>query len=365
MTRFATALIAWERRAGRRGLPWQHTRDPYRIWLSEVMLQQTQVATVIPYFERFVASFPDVASLAAAPVERVLEHWSGLGYYRRAHLLHRAARAIVTKHGGAFPRDVAEIAALPGIGRSTAAAIAAFAFGTRGAILDGNVKRVLARHAGIAGVATNPAVERELWARAEVLLPQRDIETYTQALMDLGATVCLRRRPRCDVCPIAGDCVARREHRTDTLPERAVRKALPRRATTVLLIERQGEVLLERRPNVGIWAGLWSLPELADGSRAAADCRARFAADVRPGKPLPAIEHGFTHFLLTLHPLPCAVRDWPHRVESPGLLWLPLAEVGGAALPAPIKKLLRARAGAAQGRASRRSAGSSESARSG
>ncbi len=345
-TRFAATLIAWQRQAGRRDLPWQNTRDPYCIWLSEVMLQQTQVATVIPYFERFIAAFPDAPSLAATPLERVLEHWSGLGYYRRAHLLHRAAHVIVAEHGGIFPREVAAIAALPGIGRSTAAAIAAFAFGTRGAILDGNVKRVLARHAGIGGVATDAWVERALWTRAEALLPQHGIETYTQALMDLGATVCLRTRPRCEVCPVAADCIARRERRIGELPGRRVRKPLPQRATIVLLLERHGEVLLERRPNVGIWAGLWSLPELVHGADAAAHCRTRFAADVTPGAALPSIEHGFTHFRLTLEPLPCAVRRWPQRAEEPGLLWLPLADAGGAALPAPIKKLLRSRAAA-------------------
>ena len=182
------------------------------------MLQQTQVATVIPYYGRFLSAFPDVLSLAAAPLERVLEIWSGLGYYRRAHLAHRAAKAIVDEHGGAFPHDVAAVAELPGIGRSTAAAIAAFAFGARSAILDGNVKRVLARHAGIAGFPGDPAVERALWHRAESLLPENDIETYTQALMDLGATVCLRKSPRCDACPVARDCVARRDGRIGELP---------------------------------------------------------------------------------------------------------------------------------------------------
>lgn len=344
MESFAAALIAWQRRAGRRDLPWQNTRDPYRIWLSEMMLQQTQVATVIPYFERFVATFPDVAALARAPVERVLEHWSGLGYYRRAHLLHRAAKAIVAEHGGAFPRDAATLATLPGVGRSTAAAIAAFAFGARGAILDGNVKRLLARHAGIGGAPSESKVESALWARADALLPDADIEAYTQGLMDLGATVCLSKRPRCDVCPVATGCVARREQRIAELPGRRAKKVLPQRAATVLLLERRGEVLLERRPNVGIWAGLWSLPELDDGADPTAHCRARFAAEVTPGAALPSIEHGFTHFRLTLAPLPCAVRHWPSRAAEPGLLWLALADVGGAALPAPIKKLLRARA---------------------
>jgi A/G-specific adenine glycosylase len=343
---FASRLIAWQRQHGRRDLPWQRTRDPYRIWLSEIMLQQTQVATVIPYYQRFIAAFPDVASLGAAPVERVLELWSGLGYYRRAHLAHRAARAIGAEHGGTFPRDAAALARLPGIGRSTAAAIAAFAFGARGAILEGNVKRVLARHAGIAGFPGEAKVERALWQHSEALLPGKDIETYTQALMDLGAKVCLRGEPRCDLCPIAGDCVARREGRIGELPAPRPTKALPRRSITVLLLERQGEVLLEKRAPTGIWAGLWSLPELAVGADAVAHCRKRFAARVATQLPLPAIEHGFTHFHLTLHPQPCAVRDWPRRAEEPGLLWLPLADAMGAALPAPIKKLLRQRAGA-------------------
>jgi A/G-specific adenine glycosylase len=331
---------------GRHDLPWQRTRDPYRIWLSEIMLQQTQVAVVIPYFLRFVEEFPDAASLAAAPVERVLALWSGLGYYRRAHLLHRAAKAIVVEHGGAFPREAAAIARLPGVGRSTAAAIAAFAFGARSAILDGNVKRVLARHAGIAGFSSDAEVERALWHRAESLLPSEGIETYTQALMDLGATVCLRSSPRCDACPVVRDCIARREGRIDELPAPRPKKKLPQRATTVLLLERQGEVLLEKRAPTGIWAGLWSLPELEPGADVVAHCEARFAAKVALGPPLPAIEHGFTHFRLTLHPQPCAVHAWRRGVEEPGLLWLPLAEATGAALPSPIKKLLLARSSA-------------------
>jgi A/G-specific adenine glycosylase len=343
---FASRLIGWQQQHGRRDLPWQRTRDPYRIWLSEIMLQQTQVATVIPYYQRFVAAFPDVASLGAAPLERVLERWSGLGYYRRAHLLHRAARAIVAEHGGIFPRDAAGLARLPGIGRSTAAAIAAFAFGARGAILDGNVKRVLARHAGIAGFPGDAKVEHALWQKAEARLPDSGIETYTQALMDLGATVCLRREPRCAACPVAGDCVARRERRIAELPSPRPKKTLPQRAITVLLLERQGEVLLEKRPATGVWAGLWSLPELSMGADAVAHCRTRFAARVAPQPGLTAIEHGFTHFHLTLHPQPCAVHEWPRRAEEPGLLWLPLADVSGAALPAPIKKLLRQRMGA-------------------
>ncbi len=215
---FAARVVAWQRAHGRHDLPWQRTRDPYRIWLSEIMLQQTQVATVVPYYDRFLAAFPDVAALAAAPEDRVLERWSGLGYYRRAHHLHAAAKMVVARHGGAFPRDPSAIAALPGIGRSTAAAIAAFAFGARAAILDGNVKRVLARHRGIGGYPGAPRVERTLWALAESLLPARGIETYTQALMDLGATICTRAAPRCAACPVAAGCVARRSGRAAELP---------------------------------------------------------------------------------------------------------------------------------------------------
>ncbi|TMG97031.1 MAG: A/G-specific adenine glycosylase, partial [Betaproteobacteria bacterium] len=218
MRSFSARLIGWQEHAGRRDLPWQNTRDAYRIWISEIMLQQTQVATVMPYYRRFLDVFPDVRSLAAASIDAVLRLWSGLGYYRRAHLLHRAAQEIVGRHGGAFPRDAATLATLPGIGRSTAAAIAAFAYGERGAILDGNVKRVLARHQGIEGHAADPAVLRALWARAEELLPRAEIEPYTQALMDLGAMVCLRSTPDCARCPVAADCVAWRENRIDELP---------------------------------------------------------------------------------------------------------------------------------------------------
>jgi A/G-specific adenine glycosylase len=341
---FAARLISWQKRHGRHDLPWQNTRDPYRIWLSEIMLQQTQVTTVLPYYRRFVAAFSDVRALAAAPLGNVLQQWSGLGYYRRAHMLHRAAQCVVDEHGGEFPADAHTLATLPGVGRSTAAAIAAFAHGERGAILDGNVKRVLARHEGVEGFPGMAAVERRLWQRAEALLPSRDIAAYTQALMDLGATVCLRGSPRCAQCPVAGDCVARRDDRIAQLPAPRPKKILPRRAVSVLLIERQGEVLLERRPTTGIWAGLWSLPEIDAGADAVQLCRVRFGAEVALRDPLPAIVHAFTHFRLTLTPQPCLVRRWPKRVEEPGLLWLPLADAVGAALPAPIKALLRTRA---------------------
>jgi len=343
MSSFAARLVSWQKQHGRHDLPWQNTRDPYRIWVSEIMLQQTQVTTVIPYYQRFMTALPDVHALAAASLGDVLQLWSGLGYYRRAHLLHRAAQTVAIEHAGVFPADAQTLATLPGIGRSTAAAIAVFARGERGAILDGNVKRVLARHEGVEGFPGDAHVERVLWQRAEALLPSSNIETYTQALMDLGATICLRGAPRCGECPVASDCVARCDDRIAELPAPRPKKILPRRAVGVLLIERQGEVLLERRPATGIWAGLWSLPEVDAGVDAATLCRARFGVEVTLRERLPAIEHTFTHFHLTLTPQPCVVRHWPRRAEEPGLLWLPLADAAGAALPAPIKKLLRSR----------------------
>jgi A/G-specific adenine glycosylase len=281
--------------------------------------------------------------LAEAPEDRVLERWSGLGYYRRAHHLHAAAKAIVADHGGAFPRDVDELASLPGVGRTTAAAIAVFAFGARAAILEGNVKRVLARHRGIDCYPGTPEVANELWRDAESLLPATGIETYTHSLMDLGATVCTRSAPRCDLCPVARDCVARRDARVADLPSLRPRKALPQRAVRVLVIERAGSMLFEKRPAAGIWGGLWSLPELDVDGDIVAHCRTRFAARVEVGDELAPIEHGFTHYRLTLRPQRVVVRAWPPRAEAPGLLWLTRDDALAAALPAPIRKLLHAR----------------------
>ena len=326
---------------GRHGLPWQGTRDAYRIWLSEIMLQQTQVAAVIPYYAGFLAAFPDVRALAAAPLERVLEHWSGLGYYRRAHHLHAAAQAVVAEHGGAFPADAATLATLPGIGRSTAAAVAVFAHRAREAILDGNVKRVLARHRGVEGFPGSAKVEARLWPLAEALLPERDVGTYTQALMDLGATVCTRAKPDCRACPVARDCVALATGRVDDLPSPRPRKALPRRAVRVLLIERSGKILFEKRPPAGIWGGLVSLPEFPLDADASAAVRIRFGADITLHEELPPIAHGFTHFALTLHPQRARAQRWPERAETPGTIWLTPAEARGAALPAPIRRLVR------------------------
>jgi len=336
-------------------LPWQQSRDPYRIWLSEIMLQQTQVATVLPYFARFVAAFPTVDALAAAPIGRVLEQWSGLGYYRRAHHLHAAARIVVERHGGRMAPDAATLTMLPGIGRSTAAAIAAFASGERKAILDGNVKRVLARHRGIDGWTAAPKVEAVLWRAAEALLPdehdcERDPATigdYTQGMMDLGATICVRTRPRCDACPVNEDCVARRDGRIDALPSPRPRKSLPRRAVAVLVLEHDGSILLEQRPPVGIWAGLWSFPELHVDADVRSHLTTRFGLAGGAVERMPPFTHVFTHFALTMHPVRVRVDAIAPHVSMPACAWLTPGQALRAAIPAPVRHLLSVMASSA------------------
>ena len=343
-TSFAARIVAWQRAHGRHDLPWQRTRDAYRIWLSEVMLQQTQVATVLPYYRRFVAEFPAVADLAAAPIGRVLELWSGLGYYRRAHHLREAACIVMRDHGGRFPVDAATLMTLPGIGRSTANAIAAFASGERGAILDGNVKRVLARHRGIEGWPGEPRVQAELWRVAAAFLPdgKQAIGAYTQGLMDLGATACTRTRPDCNACPVAVDCVARRDERVDQLPHPRPLRPLPRREVTVLLLTRAGDVLLEQRPPVGVWSGLWSLPEVACEADVALHVAARFNAPTGAVHRLPPLTHVFTHFALTMHPVRVPITHWPTMAGTRGVEWFARDSAIVAAVPAPIRRLLRA-----------------------
>jgi A/G-specific adenine glycosylase len=341
---FATKIVAWQRAHGRHDLPWQASREPYRVWLAEVMLQQTQVEAVIPYYRRFLQRFPNVKSLARAPQDEVLRLWSGLGYYARARNLHAAARLVARAHGGRFPRTAAALASLPGVGRSTAAAIAVFAYGERAAILDGNVKRVLARCFGVAGFPGERAVEARLWALAEALLPRRSLAAYTQALMDLGATLCTRARPACARCPVAAQCVARREDRVALLPAPRPRRRLPLRRATWLVLLHRGSVLLERRPGNGLWGGLWSFPELP-GKRpgvnaARAYCRSVLASDVAAVRRLPVIDHGFTHFRLRARPLGCSVRALLPRAESPGRIWLELGDAARAAVPAPVRTLL-------------------------
>jgi A/G-specific adenine glycosylase len=337
---FSARLLAWHRRHGRHDLPWQGTRDAYRIWVAEIMLQQTQVAAVIPYYRRFLERFPDIATLAGAPQDEVLRLWSGLGYYSRARNLQRAAQLVVERHGSAFPRALEEIEALPGIGRSTAAAIAAFAYGTRAAILDGNVKRVLARHFAVAGFPGEKRVEERLWQLAEDQLPPRAIGRYTQAMMDLGATLCARAKPRCTDCPLAQSCQGLALGRVRDFPAPRPAKAVPTRATHMLLLVRGGEVLLEKRPSSGIWGGLWSLPELEDGARVRAHCRTIYGCSISAPQPLAPLAHGFTHFKLNIQPLLCRVEKLAPAAREAGQIWLTLEEARGAAIPVPARKLI-------------------------
>jgi A/G-specific adenine glycosylase len=337
---FASRIIAWQRVHGRHDLPWQNTRDPYRIWLSEIMLQQTQVNAVIPYFRRFIARFPDLATLAAATEDDVLTVWAGLGYYARGRNLHKAAQTICGDLGGVFPGSREAVCALPGVGRSTAAAICVFAYGARHAILDGNVKRVLARHYGIEGYPGDKRIETALWAQSEAALPQADLEAYTQGLMDLGAGLCARAKPRCSECPVRETCVAFREGRTAQLPAARPIRVLPERHTTMLILASQGELLLEKRPSPGIWGGLWCFPEV-DGSRVAAECITRYGLQPDRIEPMSEIDHGFTHFRLRITPMVAHAMRRP-VAEEPGTLWLTVEEALGAAIPVPVKRILQA-----------------------
>jgi A/G-specific adenine glycosylase len=337
---FATRLLAWHRRHGRHDLPWQGRRNAYHIWVAEIMLQQTQVAAVIPYYQRFLERFPDIAALAAAPQDEVLRLWSGLGYYSRARNLQRAAQLLQQRHGGEFPRALEHIEALPGIGRSTAAAIAAFAYGTCAAILDGNVKRVLARHFAVTGFPGEKRVENRLWQLAEAQLPPRAIARYTQAIMDLGATLCTRARPACARCPLALSCRALASGRVGEFPAPRPSKTVPTRATHMLLLVRGGSVLLEKRPPSGIWGGLWSLPELADGTRARAHCREHYGCSIATPQALAPLAHGFTHFKLQIQPVLCRVEKLTPGAHEPGRMWLTFEEAHGAAIPVPVRKLI-------------------------
>ena len=335
---FGERLIAWQRVHGRHDLPWQNTTDPYRIWVSEIMLQQTQVSAVIGYYQRFMERFPDVQSLAEASSDEVMRHWAGLGYYSRARNLHRSAQLVMSEHGGVFPQSQEALEALPGIGRSTAAAVRSFAFGARAPILDGNVKRVFARHAGVVGYPGEQKIEKLMWKMAQERLPEGQLEPYIQGLMDLGATLCSRNKPRCNDCPVASDCVALREGRTAELPTRKPKRELPQRETTMLVLMREGSVLLEKRPPVGIWGGLWSLPQ-ADDDAGARKLAQDWGADWKSRESLSVIEHGFTHYHLSIKPLLLNAAP-PPRVEEAGWVWLPLALAHDAALPSPVKKLL-------------------------
>jgi len=346
-SKIAPRLIDWHARAGRHDLPWQ--RHPskenasYRVWVSEIMLQQTQVATVIPYFERFMARFPDVRALAGAPRDEVLHLWTGLGYYARARNLQAAAQLIRDQHGGQFPTTLEAVMGLPGVGRSTAGAILALSQDARHPILDGNVKRVLARHHGVDGAPDESATIARLWELAEAETPAHGVGTYTQAIMDLGATLCTRRQPRCVDCPISADCRARLEGRQEELPAAKRRRAARRTRRAVMLLARhESAVLLVQRPARGIWGGLWCLPEFGDRDAAAQFAARTLARATVAHAALPEIEHSFTHFDLVITPLVARCHGG-RGVAEPGetaQLWYDLAQPARVGLPAPIRTLL-------------------------
>ena len=352
---FSSSVIAWQQQHGRHALPWQNTRDAYLIWLSEIMLQQTQVAAVLAYYVRFLTRFPTLRELALAPVEEVMAQWSGLGYYTRARNLHRCAQRVVAEYDGVFPADPVLLAELPGIGRSTAAAISAFSSGTRAAILDGNVKRVFARVFGIDAYPGLKLVEQGLWRRAEALLPQQGIESYTQGLMDLGATLCSRSKPACQRCPLQGRCVAYATDRVHELPVRKPKKTKPEKHATMLVIIDHGQVLLEQRPGIGIWGGLLSLPELdghqlADGAAPAltpalaAEDRIALAVGqfgvLASRERLLPLTHVFTHYKLHITAWRITLARRLDLAGQSGHVWYDGEKLADAALPAPVKKLL-------------------------
>jgi len=341
MDTFAEGLLSWFKDHGRHDLPWQEQTSLYSCWVSEIMLQQTQVATVIPYYENFMQHFPDISALSQATQDDVLLHWAGLGYYSRGRNLHKAALIIAQQHDGQFPQDYEEVLALPGIGPSTAGAILAQALGQRHAILDGNVKRVLARYRAIEGWPGQSQVEKQLWRYAEKYTPERDVANYTQAIMDLGATVCTRSSAKCDVCPLCDNCRALQQNRVADLPTRKAKKILPVKQKRFLIIKNeQGDYLMEKRPPAGIWGGLWSLPELAMDQPVDEMVSENWQLSVSHYSDLPVFRHTFSHFHLDI--TPCEV------LVAPSVLAIADAEryqwrtdVTQLALAAPVSSILR------------------------
>jgi A/G-specific adenine glycosylase len=343
---FAHRIVNWQSVHGRQGLPWQDTKDPYRIWLSEIMLQQTQVVTVIPYYQRFLERFPTIAALAAASQEDVMPFWAGLGYYARAHNLHRCAQALVADWGGKFPPSATEISTLPGIGRSTAAAIAAFAYAERSPILDGNVKRVFTRHFGIDGEPAKREIEQRLWQLADAQVeqaPDLNMARYTQGLMDLGATLCTGGKPDCARCPVGNTCVAKRDGRQQELPTPKARKTLPERKTGMLVLHHQGAIFLQQRPSPGIWGGLWSLPEF-DAENSPQAAARTLGLNANDHYELAAFAHTFSHYRLHVRPCYMSVNKPPStRLSDSAAMahcWISGDQLASVALPAPVKKLL-------------------------
>ena len=339
---FSDRLLDWHSKHGRHDLPWQLERTPYYVWVSEIMLQQTQVATVIPYFKRFIQKFPDVNTLASSKQDDVLHYWTGLGYYARARNLHKAAKIIMNQFDGQFPISFDEILTLPGIGRSTAGAILSLACGQRYPILDGNVKRVLSRYHAVEGWPGKKDVENLLWNYAEKYTPTRDVDIYTQAIMDLGATVCIRRKPLCNSCPLIQDCEAYRLVRQHDFPERKPRGKLPEQEKIFAIIENDdGQILLEQRPPSGIWGGLWCFPEI-DVNKSITDTLLRqYGYRIKDQIEYKSVNHTFSHFHLKMRPIHFKVENAENRINDAGLTtWLSLDATPELGFPAPVVWIL-------------------------
>ena len=341
--RFSDCVLDWYAQHGRKNLPWQVQPTPYRVWVSEIMLQQTQVTTVIPYFQRFIQAFPDVETLAQAGQDQVLHYWSGLGYYARARHLHAAAQQMVDVHNGCFPEVFDEVTALPGVGRSTAGAILSLACGQAHPILDGNVKRVLARFHAVAGWPGQVRVQRRLWGLADRYTPARASAAYTQAMMDLGATVCTRARPRCDDCPLHDGCAAYAAGQQTDYPSPRPKKTLPVRAVCMLLLcDEEGNVLLEKRPPAGIWGGLWSFPELTAEELPGSWCPDKLGIMADEVERWPVVRHTFSHFHLDITPVLAVAGETATMVmEDRGLLWYNRTGTEQRGLAAPVDLLLQ------------------------
>lgn len=340
---FAEKILKWFYSHGRKDLPWQRNPSPYRVWVSEIMLQQTQVSTVIPYYQRFMNRFPTLSKLAAASLDDVYSLWSGLGYYARAKNLHKSAQIIQSKHRGCFPKDYDDVIALPGIGRSTAGAILSISRRERFPILDGNVKRVFCRHFAVNGWPGNATVVEQLWALSEKHTPWNEVNHYTQAIMDLGATICTRSKPKCTLCPIASTCQAKKLNKISEYPATRATQIKPARSTALLLIvqSKNKQILLEKRPENGIWGGLWSLPECAIEENIKSWCRKKLKMTTQKINIWPMFRHTFSHFHLDIHPTLCQVDRLPRQNNLSSLSWYSWQQAQLLGIPAPIKKLLK------------------------
>lgn len=345
---FSQRILNWFEHSGRKDLPWQHDISPYRVWISEIMLQQTQVNTVIPYFERFIEELPNIQNLASAPEDKVLHLWTGLGYYARARNLHKAAKHILAEHQGEFPDTVEQLCSLPGIGRSTAGAIRSIAFKKPATILDGNVKRVLARWSTTSGWPGKTSVIKELWTIAEALTPEQNNDQYSQAIMDLGATLCTRSRPQCDLCPVREDCKALANDTQLEYPGKKPRKNMPVKATLMLMLESpDGEIFLRRRPPQGIWGGLWSFPEIDADQQLEQYLLDNLGIKVATGEEWPQLRHTFSHYHLDITPVHCKLSSTEiaslssRAMESNRELWYNIAQPEQVGLAAPVATLLQ------------------------